>query len=357
MTALGLLYVYSVAEMFRRIQVQPRSGGEQPMTSTKRIAVAITITRAGETHYSDLFAAISQSVYQWQLNSQYRIDKIAFVHVGAEEFVEKLRFWGFQVILKDIPVQVEELRNPQYKASAPKSGCCGLAELIKLYAYTLVDYYRVLHIDADVLVLRNIDHLIDMPDQFELIHTRSTFPEEILSGGFLLVKPNLNTFDEIMEIIRKGDFRYDGSGWGGSRVGYCWGGETVQGVLPYYYLVYRPETHKLSNTSLILDQCLYNHQYSDLCNSTDPNSIYVIHMSTCQKPFLCDPMGHIPLCAFHHQMWWEFTHQALDRMHIAINPRCKQNAHDDRTPRSYVPIKYKKKTQSTFMYFSRMMKE
>ena len=33
-----------------------------------------------------------------------------------------------------------------------KGGCCGPAELMKFFAYTLTDYHRVVHLDTDVLV-------------------------------------------------------------------------------------------------------------------------------------------------------------------------------------------------------------
>jgi hypothetical protein len=35
-------------------------------------------------------------------------------------------------------------------------------------------------------------------------------------------------------VVREGDFHYDGGGWGGSGIGYSYGGETIQGVVPYY---------------------------------------------------------------------------------------------------------------------------
>lgn len=50
-----------------------------------------------------------------------------------------------------------------------------------------------------------------------------------------MVKPNKQIYEEILAVVRKGDFRYDGSGWEGSGVGYAYGGETIQGVLPFYF--------------------------------------------------------------------------------------------------------------------------
>lgn len=44
-----------------------------------------------------------------------------------------------------------------------------------------------------------------------------------------------------------------GSAWNGSKIGWFWGGMTVQGVLPYYYnAVTSP------GRSQIVDRCIYN---------------------------------------------------------------------------------------------------
>lgn len=36
------------------------------------------------------------------------------------------------------------------------SGCCGASEFVKLWAYTLEQYHRVVHLDMDTILYRNI---------------------------------------------------------------------------------------------------------------------------------------------------------------------------------------------------------
>ena len=36
------------------------------------------------------------------------------------------------------------------------SGCCGASEFVKLWAYTLTQYHRVVHLDMDTILYRNI---------------------------------------------------------------------------------------------------------------------------------------------------------------------------------------------------------
>eukprot|EP00475_Leptophrys_vorax_P006581 TRINITY_DN14095_c0_g2_i2.p1 TRINITY_DN14095_c0_g2~~TRINITY_DN14095_c0_g2_i2.p1 ORF type:complete len:324 (+),score=66.61 TRINITY_DN14095_c0_g2_i2:1889-2860(+) len=310
----------------------------------KKIAVAVTITNDTDVKYADLTAAVAESIHRWRLTSKYDIDQIAFVRKGVvSRSIPYLKTFGFRVVEKELPITVDQIssKNKHYKEHVDKSGCCGLSELMKLYAYQLTDYHRVLHIDMDVLIVKNIDEIIGLPDRYELIHTNSTFKEELVSGGVLLIKPNPQTFLDLLEIIKGGDYRYDGSGWEGSKIGYSWGGETVQGVLPFYYLKKLPQERGIHNASLMLDRCRYNHQGSNACNKTLEKDISIIHMTVCQKPFRCLSMGHDPLCKFHQNLWWNRTHSGLDRLGIARNPRCDYWARDGKTPNKYVPFNLK----------------
>jgi hypothetical protein len=49
----------------------------------------------------------------------------------------------------------------------------------------------------------------------------------------------MDTFREFQAIIRKGDYSGE-KGWGGTHVGKFWGGQTIQGILPYFYYKLHP---------------------------------------------------------------------------------------------------------------------
>ena len=66
-----------------------------------------------------------------------------------------------------------------------------------------------------------------------------------MQGGLLIVRPNQTAFDEILSIIRQGNFH---KGWyaetsTGQRkqYPYVYGAPQVQGVLGFYYGHYHPE--------------------------------------------------------------------------------------------------------------------
>jgi hypothetical protein len=311
----------------------------------KKVAVAVTLTKDLDERHIDLMAAVSQSVLEWRNVSKYDVDLVAFVRRDIDVSEKTMRYFeifGFDVLIKDRPVTLDDVevtpRSKSYRQGADRSGCCGLAELMKLYALQLTEYHRVVHIDFDALILKNIDHLMDLPDHYELLYTNGTLDNEALSGGVLIFKPNPQSFEEIMAIIRTGDFRYDGSGWFGSRLGYTYGGETVQGVLPFYYLKRQAELHpEKKNAALKLDQCRHNHQGFQACSKVPVEEVAIMHMTLCQKPFLCNSMLEKPECAFHQNSWWNYTHKALDRLGLPKNPRCDASKNDG-TPTSYVPF-------------------
>lgn len=57
-------------------------------------------------------------------------------------------------------------------------------------------------------------------------------------GGFLVIRPSIERFKEFQAIIRKGD--HTERGWGGSHIGNFWGGQTIQGIIPYFYYSIHP---------------------------------------------------------------------------------------------------------------------
>ncbi|CAN0342964.1 unnamed protein product, partial [Ectocarpus sp. 12 AP-2014] len=154
--------------------------------------------------------------------------------------------------------------------------CCGANEFIKLHAYTLTQYHRVMHVDADTLMLHPMDEL--MESKASLVYTTdpamATKGSKALpvQGGFLLVRPDLGVYDELRAIqdphdyvhvvcFRQGDWKV-GPGWRQSHIGYFYGGATIQGLLAYYYNIIAP------GNATEVDRCVYNHMSdSDECRS------------------------------------------------------------------------------------------
>jgi alpha-N-acetylglucosamine transferase len=67
-----------------------------------------------------------------------------------------LAAYGWRVLEKALPVELDEIQNKEYAQNMKDSGCCGADEFLKLWAYTLTEYHRVVHLDMDSIVFKNM---------------------------------------------------------------------------------------------------------------------------------------------------------------------------------------------------------
>ena len=83
-----------------------------------------------------------------------------------------------------------------------------------------------MQVDADILFHKNFDELFEYESTLVWTHG-GLGGAEVLNGGFLVIRPNVDDYNEIVEIIKEGDFRSP-RGW---RNVCCWvyGGRTIQG--------------------------------------------------------------------------------------------------------------------------------
>jgi hypothetical protein len=67
-----------------------------------------------------------------------QVELLAIVSPKVQRMLPVLRQAGYRLVPRGVPVTPEQLRNEAFRKSAPTSGCCGLGELLKLEAWTLV---------------------------------------------------------------------------------------------------------------------------------------------------------------------------------------------------------------------------
>ena len=76
----------------------------------------------------------------------------------------------------------------------------------KLYLWTLIEYAKIIYVDADVTILKNMDHLFLERWPFMAVHNYMgkccakppRFDIEF-SGGFMVLTPSNITYDDLME--------------------------------------------------------------------------------------------------------------------------------------------------------------
>lgn len=266
--AITVLLVVCVICFGRNVeQSTPAIGGVQlrkvpaaniPKGTGKRlkIAYAVTITIDGPFLDGALVLGYAAKKYhsaEKGFPSEYDVELVAFAAPSVTTTIPILERFGWKVIKRPLPVSIEEIQNQDYAQKMRDSGCCGADEFLKMWAYTLTEYHRVVHLDMDSIVLKNLDELFSMDK--ELLYTgdynmkgNAKYPP--VQGGVLVIKPSMRTFEEFRVIIRKGNHGPDG--WEGSHIGNFWGGQTIQGIMPYYYNIIKPEQ------GLELNRCVYN---------------------------------------------------------------------------------------------------
>ena len=299
-----------------------------------RVAIAITLTKdgSGSDYYLDGAAVLKQSMEQ--TNSAWDVDFIAIVHPSVKTARAPLVKLGYKIYEKKWPFDSSGIQKAHLRETIDKSGCCGMAELIKLSAWEMVQYHRVMLLDSDSLVLHNVDELFDTTWDFLFTYDRnmdgswSSHPP--VQGGFFVLKPDLARYKQLEDTVREGDFR-EGSGWGGENVGWCYGGQTIQGLLSYYANFMRPVSE-----SKEMDSAIYNNMASNVNakgrkqNTVPASEIKIGHFTTCQKPWkVCYKSA--PTCQGMFDHWWQ-ARRALETKHgMKPTARCANGA--------YAPIK------------------
>ena len=289
------------------------------------IAYAISITACKQDNgLLDGAAVLQHSIHLNSIRvprkSKYDYKMFAFVHPEAINCTKPLQALGYEVQIRPTPIRVDDVRGT-YKTIASKAGCCGEKEWLKLYVYLLTAYPVALHLDLDVLILQPLDDLYDamllgapvqgnmwkdLPDHIDAFFTRDynmIIPGQRpvhqigVQGGFLVVRPNKQVFQEYVDIILEGNFTV-AKGWGEMYGGY-YGAATIQGLAAYYYGHVRP------GTAVELNRCVYNNMADNprgggpenICRSaetecedcrfTNLSLIKSVHYTDCYKPWKC----------------------------------------------------------------------
>jgi hypothetical protein len=309
------------------------AGTLPPQTLDKKgvatIGYAVSVTGCGSDPLTEGAAVLKHSIHQASVranaDAKYDYHMYAIVHPDALECGNQLLDLGYTILKRDTPVAVKDIKGEYLRTHIEANGCCGEKELIKLEAYTLIQHPVVVHLDLDTLVLKPLDGLFDLmiektadASKITVMWKDKPFPKTTnafftrdynmvnpktkykpVQGGFLVLRPSMDTYKEFCDIVREGDFR-NGKGWGGV-VGPFYGSMTFQGIVPYYYDYLHP------GTALELNRCIYNQMCDNPrdkrtvddvvhgncrtgedecedCRSRPLEDVVTSHFTLCQKP-------------------------------------------------------------------------
>ena len=266
--------------------------------------------------------------------SKYDYKMYAIVHRQAKECSGLLEHAGYKVIEVDPPILQKDIEGDYLRENIHRERCCGAAEFIKLYAYSLPESV-IVHVDMDNALYKPMDHLFDailyekdsvegqaarkllelerpgeeLPDKIGAFITRDwtqvrpgKFPPGY-QAGFLVARRDPSVMPAMLDIVREGNYSEGWGwkyGWGNKGYGGWVGAMAMQGLVAYYY------DHINTDNAVELNQCLYNHVGVDVkmkgkcrngmdacedCQKTSMSSVYTIHHTNCRKPWLCQATG------------------------------------------------------------------
>jgi hypothetical protein len=327
------------------------------------IAYAITITKCDDLESPVLpgAAILAEFIHDNSCrnpvkNSTYDYHLYAFlaekdVSTICETLLQRL---GYTTLRKPIPVDMAAINHSFYHFAMEKNGCCGAAEFIKLWSYTLTDHPAVVHLDLDVMILQPLDDMLDvllLPpserqaqyERLQVMRDKHAFSNSTMQalitrdyaqvqqqgnlkhynfmpvqGGFFAIKPSIEVFQTLCDTIQNLEHTYSTTkSWGGVMHSGFWGMPQIQGLLAYYY------SHLAPGTALELHSCYFNTilasplyrgvcttgmDQCDDCRKTPLDEVVIAHPIFCYKPWQCIAWSNPRLertapCRFFLHLW------------------------------------------------------
>jgi hypothetical protein len=133
----------------------------------------------------------------------------------------------------------------------------------------------------------------------------------------------MDDYNALVEMVKEGDFR-SGTAWGGSHIGWCYGGQTFQGLIPFYY---QKSGKKKEGSFTAVDSCIYNNMVASTNDEKREQEkvpieeIKTVHFTVCQKPWSCYGSGR-GLCKLLHDQWWAIRANYEEKNGLKPGPRC-----------------------------------
>ena len=238
-----------------------------------QIAYAISLIRCSDFQSStsgllDAATILRHSIHETSVrnpksSSKYDYKLYAIVHTKAKDCSHMLSDLGYEVILKDSPVNIADIKGEYLRKNVHKEWCCGADEFIKLYAYTINQHPIVVHTDIDFMYFQPMDDVYDamlLPSdsvegkmsrtKIEMEYPNKEIPNNIqayltrdyhqvipgrkaaFQAGFIILKPSMDVFNEYLDIIREGNYV------GGFSRENGWGGKVSSYMLKFVLCIY-----------------------------------------------------------------------------------------------------------------------
>ena len=186
-----------------------------------------------------------------------------------------------KVVERPLAIKTKYITDPTFKKILHDKSHAGIGLLDYdfLWPWSFEEYDKVLVLDSDTFVTKNIDHLFT-PD-VDMVFTNG--PKSHVNGGMQLIRPNLRTFIDMRNrVIAPNAYRRE-TGW--YNHGFIppdqYGSATLQGFLTYYFTA-------VNTNVLQVPRHLYNFQFDHISVATGVpcDDVYMFHFTACPKPMV-----------------------------------------------------------------------
>lgn len=140
----------------------------------------------------------------------------------------------------------------------------------KLYVWTLTEYDKVVYLDSDMQVVRNIDFLFEKPHMSAVIADQWNEPGlKKLNSGLIVIEPNLEEFDGMKQLWESGAINLKNVG--------------DQDIIRAYYLNWeaKEELHLPPGLNVF-----YSEVSAGIIKKKDVQPVSVIHYIGSRKPWM-----------------------------------------------------------------------
>lgn len=241
-SAVPVCHGHKEAPVLLQVKTKASTG---PVALNVAFVAVVPYGALNSSKWRDGLAVMAHSAQKASDRSVHRIRLLALLPDSIsrqEEERQVLQAIGLEARFVPVPVPLEQVQNSF--ARKELGLVLGEMEQLKYYGAALTEFDRVVILDGDTMFLAPIDELLSDVESaplqgiydHELDVPSSCFPP--LNTGFLVYTPDKKDFDELKELVRKGDFR-PGTGWEGSNTGWTYGTGS-QGILSFYYNQVQP---------------------------------------------------------------------------------------------------------------------
>ena len=131
-----------------------------------------------------------------------------------------------------VPPIANPTEQEERKETDPQTPSWYGSAYTKLHIWALIEYSQIFYIDADCLIVGELDHVFSKYESFDFAACPDVFPPDHFNAGVLLVRPSMRVFTKLLEETRKVHHSYDGgdTGFLNSLLQTAWFSRTDEGI-------------------------------------------------------------------------------------------------------------------------------